>query len=329
MRIRRTGFTLIELLVVIAIIAVLIALLLPAIQQAREAARATQCRNNLKQLGLALNAYYESNGVFPPSVINSGSCLVTSHHVPIMNTSGLTLLLPYIDQQSLYDGYNMMQPAANYIRAANSSGKYLGGDAITNTSVTSTIITSFLCPSNFGDPRVSNSDQYTAVVNANPRSAKTNYDFAGVRVSEGCFNWETYASNLRQMFGINSNCRISHLTDGTSKTVAMLETTLDIRDGVTSPWGSRGWVQGAIDLTTTYGINYWVCCSWHSPPNTFNTEGVLGTWGLPGSSHTGGVHALFADGSVVFLSENIDLRTRVGLARIADGAILSESVGGF
>lgn len=322
----RLGFTLIELLVVIAIIAVLIALLLPAIQAAREAARATQCRNNLKQLGLALNNYLENHGVFPPSYINSGSVSSATHaRFPIMNTSGLTLLLPYIDQQSLYDQYNMSHPGANWIYTTPAPGAYLGGDAIVNTTCTSQILAAFLCPSDAGTKRVSNSINYTAVVNASPTSAKTNYDFAGIRASNGAQLWDTYAREIRQMFGMNSYCSSANLQDGSSKTVAMLETTLDIRDGVTSPWGSRGWVQGAIDLTTTYGINFWVCCSWRDPPNTLNTEGILSSWGTPGSSHTGGCHALLADGSVVFLSQNIDTEVRYALVRIADGKDVSSA----
>lgn len=321
---RRFGFTLIELLVVIAIIAVLIALLLPAIQQAREAARATQCRNNLKQLGLALNNYFENYGIFPPSVINSGSCS-TAVHAPTMNTSGLTLLLPYLDQQSVYDSYNMMQPGANWIHPSYTTGKYLGGDARTNTSATIQILQAFICPSDPGNKRVTNSEYYTAVAGVSPQSAKTTYDFAGVRVSNGCFEWSNYNGQLRQMFGMNSTCTMANLIDGSTKTVAMVETTLDIVDGVTSPWGSRGWVQGAIDLTTARGINYWVCCSWRNPPDAQNTPGVLSEWGLPGSNHPGGVHVLMADGSVTYLSENIDANIRVGLARIADGRDVSEA----
>ena len=102
---RKRGFTLIELLVVIAIIAILIALLLPAVQQAREAARRSQCRNNLKQLGLALMNYHESYNVFPPSYINGGE--VRSYgYLPygqIKNHTGYLLLLPYIDQQPMYN----------------------------------------------------------------------------------------------------------------------------------------------------------------------------------------------------------------------------------
>src|SRR5947208_2953292 len=92
----RRGFTLIELLVVIAIIAVLIALLLPAVQQAREAARRTQCKNNLKQIGLALHNYHDTYGVLPPATIAPGQSPATNNN-QILNHKGWTMLLPYFD----------------------------------------------------------------------------------------------------------------------------------------------------------------------------------------------------------------------------------------
>src|SRR5262245_51513932 len=94
----RRGFTLIELLVVIAIIAVLVSLLLPAVQQAREAARRTQCKNNMQQMGLAVANYESSHGVFPPGRIEDAA--TNDWH------SWAALILPLIDQANMYDQYN-------------------------------------------------------------------------------------------------------------------------------------------------------------------------------------------------------------------------------
>ena len=128
----RRGFTLIELLVVIAIIAVLVAILLPAIQQAREAARRSQCANNLKQFGIALHNYHEAHGMFPlginPSVYDSGATYAWR------GFSAHTMLLPYMDQAGIYNqlNFNLLYDAAP-----------------NNSAIVRKRIASFICPSDF------------------------------------------------------------------------------------------------------------------------------------------------------------------------------------
>ncbi len=143
------GFTLIELLVVIAIIAILVALLLPAVQQAREAARRTQCRNNLKQMGIALANYHDVYGVHPPALINSGryeDLPFYSGGNRVLNTTGWTLLLPYLEQANAWQRYDFNQ-------CSSGSSPVLmpvAGHDTANLSVTQLKIPILGCPSDPG-----------------------------------------------------------------------------------------------------------------------------------------------------------------------------------
>lgn len=315
---RKRGFTLIELLVVIAIIAILIALLLPAVQQAREAARRSQCKNNLKQLGLALHNYHETFSVMPPGHI--GRCTT-----PRLFASGLTMLLPYIDQAPLYNQYNSNGCATTYSSISTGPGTLgAGDDPVTNgnAAVVKNLVTVFLCPSDSGTDKISSPTGAYGIsaTNTGTGGAKTNYDFITITPYNTCENWEGTSPTSRCMFGDNSKCRLDDVKDGTSNTMMVGETTRNVYNGGTNAWGYRGHVMVGLNLVS-YPINrFWYSSA--SPQQ--QPQGKLGSWAYAGSMHTGGAHFTLGDGSVRFISENIDTTTRQNLARMADGNVLGE-----
>lgn len=227
-RLARTGFTLVELLVVIAIIGILIGLLLPAVQAAREAARRTQCTNNLKQLGLALLNYEGPNGCFPPLFLH-GTTQDGTRMVSDFLTNGVWMLLPYMEQQSVKNLYN-----PNIIW-------YNNPPASANIS-----IPSFICPSNAGKESIIGADnsagRYFRDTLDLPiwRGGATGLpygfgliDYAFCKgVSDG---WCREPENLtpvagrdggipgreRGMFNVNQSTRIAQVSDGTSNTIMM------------------------------------------------------------------------------------------------------------
>ncbi len=312
----RKAFTLIELLVVIAIIAILIALLLPAVQQAREAARRTQCKNNLKQIGLALHNYESSHSVFPPGQL--GFPKVFSAHAQ---------LLPYMDQASVRNLLDFNDNPLPFGLPAP--------DGANNAVAARTKLPMFRCPS---DREVISGNDY----------GTTNY---AACVGNGVPNDGSMSGANGLIFAI-SKIGFRDITDGTSNTVAFSESvlgtgtsstgttptdafrqTIELTTGtVTSDTncvigGSTTWsgVRGAKWINGHYAdtlYNHYYGPNSRTPDcnNGYHSHAHIAARSL----HTGGVHALLADGSIRFVSENIDLTTWRNLATRSGGEVVSE-----
>ena len=339
---RSRGFTLIELLVVIAIIAVLIALLLPAVQQAREAARRTQCKNNLKQLGLALFNYESTYSRFPAAGKGINFGIINLQAFP---TSMFTAVLPYTDQAPLYNNYNFNY---HYSNSANSA----------NATAAKTKIPAFLCPSNAitqADALGYGQADYmpVAFVDIDPVTGVRN----GQNGVAGGANGTTLGATRDSILGLYGN-PIASVSDGTSNTIAIVEQAgrpanlVGKYNQATYIGGAPGWdatqmtgggtrtapnrwadsdsgagVSGqansvvgnvkAIFNGNKVPINGPLDCPWVNNNCGPNNE--------PFSLHVGGVHALLGDGTVRFISENIDLQT----ARRLFGRDEGETVGEF
>ncbi len=334
-KVRKKAFTLIELLVVIAIIAILIALLLPAVQQAREAARRTQCRGNMKQLGLALHNYHESHKLFPPSRLNDGhigwSYGVTSPKRPLQfqNATGWTMLLANLDQAPLYKKYDPNAAASwsttyGYYSAADIAGS---PDPV-NAAVVLTRLPIFECPTDpnpFFYPGVG--DINYSISATQTGGARTNYDFV-VHENEYYYQgWAgQYAGTGRKMFEANSSTNTTHCKDGTAYTIFVSETVRNVWNGVPPAWGHAGHVQVGIapDFSWNTGINRWGDPAHWPYTSAAYQYGRLVNWAAPGSMHAGGCHMLMGDGAVRFVNQTIADATLGAISRISDNQTAGE-----
>ena len=316
---RRRGFTLIELLVVIAIIAVLIALLLPAVQQAREAARRTQCKNHLMQIGLALQNYMLGHEVLPPGTQNATGPIVSKEDETQSHMNWIVQILPYLEQQNVYNHIDFTESV--YSQA--------------NSPVRTRVIPSLICPS---DPHT----QGKPVGYSNYCGVHNDYE-APIDI------------NQNGVLFLNSAIHYEQVTDGSSNTIYVLEARADtgadlgwmsgtratLRNGV--KWTNRAEMEAVAKAQTappaatpdgneaakpaepvepkyaSHFVARGVVPPTPQPPNT-GAEYVGGA----SSHHVGGWHNVMGDGAVRFISESIDLKLLRNLTHRADGEMLGE-----
>lgn len=311
---KRNGFTLIELLVVIAIIAILIALLLPAVQQAREAARRSTCKNNLKQLGLAMHNYHETHRIFPPGAIAPSTNCTTLGTSTILNHTAYQMMLPFLEQAALYNNFNFSLPSGtSYYTSA--SGCSLTQPTTDQLSVVTSQVPVFACPSDAGPAKGTANHSFSQANGAH----RTSYGLVSHQ-NDGAWsnNWGAETSIAKGIWGPNGAARIRDVVDGTSNTAAMVEAPFQKKTGEawTGPyWNAYTYIYWIDIYGTNTGINNIVA---DSPISGVGRNGA-------GSAHVGGAHMLLVDGAVRFVSENVDQNGVLNaLASAKGGEILGE-----
>jgi prepilin-type N-terminal cleavage/methylation domain-containing protein/prepilin-type processing-associated H-X9-DG protein len=348
----RPAFTLIELLVVIAIIAVLIALLLPAVQAAREAARRAQCVNNLKQLGLALHNYHQTNNTFPPGC----TYVTTSTGGTWCNWSANAMMLGFLEQSTLFSAINFSYPPEPAPEPDGGGSSY--GYTI-NSTIYNTKINLFLCPSD-GNAGKTNINSYHASVGTTTSNT-------------GFFNTSTNTGGKSTgAFGMQANYAIPDITDGTSLTIAYSEALTGDPSNITKPIRANGTgnsgsalaanqydatTAGIASITTDLnacaakfltaysaddrgyrwggGMMGYAMFNTVMTPNggnqyTFNgcrvdcCDQTQAAHYLPATSnHPGGVNNLFCDGSVKFIKNTVSYPVWWGLGTRANNETIS------
>jgi prepilin-type N-terminal cleavage/methylation domain-containing protein/prepilin-type processing-associated H-X9-DG protein len=330
----RRGFTLIELLVVIAIIAILIALLVPAVQKVREAAARAQCESNLKQLGVAMHNYYDHNNSFPPSTpnyFNGGRGTNPMGNEDTVNS--MPLLCPYIEQQGLYNqlavAFNGGGFSTNPFGPPRDYGFYPPWQAD---------IPILHCPSSpLGDPYVetaqgtfSNTSRRNYVY-CTGDLIFNNYQWAGTG-----FQVNNSSRLYRGVFGFDSHTRTTQIIDGTSNTIMMSEQAsngmandihglfatgvggLNTNPSTCLSKAANGAYKAGVAVrtgrpqTALWHDGEGIFCTFQTvlPPNSPScvSDTFGDSWGIASATsyHVGGVNVLMADGSVHFVSDNIN-----------------------
>jgi prepilin-type N-terminal cleavage/methylation domain-containing protein/prepilin-type processing-associated H-X9-DG protein len=321
---KRRAFTLIELLVVIAIIAILIGLLLPAVQKVREAAARSKCSNNLKQLGLAMHSYHDSNGGLP-AMTGQGCCWGT----------WAVIVLPHIEQQSMYqlyqnwggnDSVNSNFPAPN----GGTNPRY--GSAPNTTNVTTRRLQTLTCPSDRVNDPIGNINNYNyAVCGGNGgtyKAAGPSPQPTGYTVQAGMFDGSVNGMVISGTT-VTANSRktkLTDVTDGLTNTVMVGE----VLQGQGSDLRGFIWWGDATAMSTYYPPNttspdliYSAGYCNNQPIQGMPCVGGSGALFASRSKHTGGVNAGMGDGSVRFVQSSINPNTWLWMGPINDGVVIS------
>jgi prepilin-type N-terminal cleavage/methylation domain-containing protein/prepilin-type processing-associated H-X9-DG protein len=315
---RRRGFTLIELLVVIAIIGVLVALLLPAVQAAREAARRSQCINNLKQIGLAFHNYHNVNDCFP-----SGE--MTVPNLSGARTFWTCFILPYLELGPLGNAYNFSMSVNTSVNGGANYGPV-------NSTVTQAAIQTYLCPDDTGGTMNRGSyfwgrSNYVATYSPDGVMVEKNVPFTYDTTCNGASNPAT----RQALFNYNVTRGLRDILDGSSNTVAASEC-------ISGPDGTN---DGRGTAWYDWGEQY----THHRPPNTTVPDSVYPStycvstkrlapcaatapsWCMQDyaarSYHPGGVNILMADGSTRFAKNSVSLIVWQAIASINAGEVVS------
>lgn len=319
---RRSGFTLIELLVVIAIIAILVALLLPAVQQAREAARRSTCKNNLKQIGIALHNYHDTFSVLPPGCMHGGAARSGSDPTSY-GPSFYVMLLPYLEQGPLYDQFTFNGRSPGYVNESTPSAGNVNGANIVGKPIFKVL----RCPSSAGpiDDPAGARDPHASYAGISGAAQPTSFTETRIHTNS------TYGqASGGGMLIPNESQDFSKAVDGTSNVMLIGEMSGALQDR-SSPTGPvhylnpGGKVHGYVMGTQTTGVPgggnfngtnerfFNIVTVRYRPNEPWDENALNGFRANTGynnplsSDHRGGLQICLTDGGVRFLSENTQL----------------------